>query len=88
MWATSSRDNSKSRLTDVPRAWRRRRFGARGPEESTFLRTRIRLTLRYGGVLALALLLLSVAVYVGLRHMLLDPVKSQTREFAEIIKQQ
>lgn len=69
-------------------------FRKRGPEkqgqadDALFSRVRVQLTLWYGVVLALALILLGVALYIGVANSLFSPVQNDLESVARFSAQQ
>jgi signal transduction histidine kinase len=65
----------RARLTEVPSA-------------GLFRRIRLRLTIWYTGVLAAALLVLGIALYLGVSHALLDPIDNDLHAYTQNLAQQ
>lgn len=73
----------RSRSIEWPLHHRQGRL-SRGPEAALFQGLRIRLTLWYSGVLATALVLFSVVLYVGAQYFLLAPVEADVAMHAHV----
>src|SRR5947209_2020418 len=76
-------------LTAFLNPFRKRKPAKQGQaDDALFSRVRVQLTLWYGAVLALAVILLGVGLYVGVANSLYSPVQSDLENIAHFAAQQ